>query len=74
MSQTPERYPITFLVGMALGMALGAILALWYAPQSGNQTRQQIGLWVNQGESIEQALAEGRALAHEHRASQAKLV
>lgn len=80
-----EAYPKTFAQGVILGLVLGGALALWYAPQSGKATLNQVRDWVGQlprraekaaerfqGDTIEQALQEGRALAHRHRAQQAR--
>ncbi len=79
-----EAYPETFAQGLLLGLVVGGVLALWYAPQSGKATLNQIRGWFGQlpqqaekvaerfqGDTIEQALQEGRALAHRHRAKQA---
>jgi len=55
-----------FMVGAALGALIGAVLAFWYAPQSGEQTRQEIeqaaqeAIRKVEGESIEDALQAGR--------------
>ena len=69
-SSQSEAYPLTFIGGALLGFVLGSVLALWYAPQSGKKTFA-IFRGRLQGETIEQSLEEGRALAHRHRAQQA---
>jgi gas vesicle protein len=81
-----EEYPTTFLQGILCGFVLGGALGLYYAPQSGKETLDQMRnvlLGVQgraarvvervQGETIEQSLEEGRAMAHRHRAQQALL-
>lgn len=88
-SAKPEKsYTGEFIFGVLGGLLSGSILALWYAPRSGKETRQQIkeativpvqeavGSVVDRvkGETVEDALNEGRALAHRHRASEAKLI
>jgi hypothetical protein len=65
-----DSHPITFAQGFIVGACLGALLTLWYTPRTGRQTLAQAQVhW--QGESIEQALQQGRDLAHRHRAQQA---
>jgi len=55
-----------FMVGAVLGTLVGAVLAFWYAPQSGEQTRQEIeqaaqdAIHKVEGESIEESLQAGR--------------
>jgi gas vesicle protein len=65
----------SFLLGALLGSLLGALWALWNAPRSGAATRQAIrAAWQRQignlrrrvsGESLEEALAEGKATARQ---------
>jgi gas vesicle protein len=77
-----EIYTTEFLVGVLAGMLVGGVLAVWYAPQSGQTTRDNLARWFHnqtrmvaervQGESVAQSLETGRAIAHSHRAEQAK--
>ncbi len=65
----------SFLLGALLGSVLGALWALWNAPRSGTATRQAIrAAWKRlvsnlrrrvSGESLEEALAEGKATARQ---------
>lgn len=65
----------SFLLGALLGGLLGALWALWNAPRSGADTRQAIrAAWQRHvgnlrrqvsGESLEEALAEGKATARQ---------
>lgn len=66
-----------FLFGLVLGGLIGAFAGLWNAPQSGEALRDRVlrrgdalrdkagGLVA--GERIEQSIAEGKALAQQHR-------
>ncbi|GAB4570531.1 MAG: hypothetical protein Kow0077_04840 [Anaerolineae bacterium] len=64
-----------FETGLVLGGLIGAALGLWYAPRSGENTRKLVieqgaGLLASVerailGERAEDALAEGKALAHQ---------
>lgn len=69
-----ETYPFTFVQGVVIGLALGAGMTLWYAPRTARQTLSQVKQQLAglQGESIEQSLQQGRQLAHQYRAQQAK--
>jgi gas vesicle protein len=50
-----------FVVGAALGGLLGAIGAVWFAPQSGEETRHDIQEKVtNIGDDIEHVTADAR--------------
>ena len=50
-----------FVVGAALGGLLGAIGAVWFAPQSGEETRHEIQEKVTSiGDDIEQVTADAR--------------
>ena len=40
--ETSAKHPATFLTGVLLGGVAGAVTALLFAPQSGQETRQQI--------------------------------
>jgi len=42
--QEHTRHPLSFLRGVLLGGIAGAVTALLFAPQSGEETRQQIQL------------------------------
>jgi gas vesicle protein len=65
----------SFLLGALLGSLIGALWALWNAPHSGAATRQAIReAWRQRvgklrrqvsGESLEEALAEGKATARQ---------
>lgn len=73
MSQNNE-----FLMGALAGALVGTAMAVWYAPQSGKQTRDDIANWVQtkivakiQGESVAESIETGRTIAHTHRAEQA---
>ncbi len=62
-----------FLIGFAVGGLTGAIVALLFAPQSGNETRtlikeKAIELKDKAGESIEDAYAKAEAAALQARA------
>ena len=67
-----------FFGGVIMGAIAGGILALWYAPRSGEESLNLILNRVGgvqskimnrvRGESIEESLQEGRALAHRYRA------
>lgn len=55
----PNRYEqaLIFVLGVALGTAVGAIIAVLYAPYSGEETRKRL---LEQGVAIkEKALADG---------------
>jgi hypothetical protein len=62
-----------FLVGAILGTVIGAIAALWFAPRSGEETRQEIEQAAIQarrrveGESIHEAIQAGKAEARKFR-------
>jgi len=56
----------SFLVGLVLGTLAGIIAALWYAPQSGKATRDELQQRV-EGESISQSMEEGKAEARRFR-------
>lgn len=77
--QQNNSYSTEFLMGALAGALIGGLAAVWYAPQSGKQTREEISSWVRknivekiQGESVEQSIETGRTIAHTHRAEQAK--
>lgn len=80
MSQPVHKDTSTeFLMGALAGAVVGGLVAMWYAPQSGKQTRQNINDWVQknvvariQGESVADSMETGRAIAHTHRAEQAQ--
>jgi gas vesicle protein len=62
-----------FLIGFAVGGLTGAIVALLFAPQSGNETRtlikeKAIELKDKAGESVEDAYAKAEAAALQARA------
>jgi gas vesicle protein len=40
--ESNTKRPVNFLTGMLLGGVAGAVTALLFAPQSGEETRQQI--------------------------------
>jgi hypothetical protein len=58
-----------FLIGAILGTLIGAIAALWFAPRSGEETRQEIeqaALDVRrrvEGESVHESIQAGKAEA-----------
>jgi hypothetical protein len=62
-----------FLVGAMLGTVIGAVAALWFAPRSGEETRQEIeqtALDVRrrvEGESIHESIQAGKAEARRFR-------
>lgn len=82
MEQQNESYTAELLIGMVAGALIAGALTVWYAPQSGRKTRADIAGWFRgrstsivekvQGESVAQSLETGRAIAHTHRAEQAK--
>ncbi|MCS6871221.1 MAG: YtxH domain-containing protein [Anaerolineae bacterium] len=63
----------SFIIGALIGAVIGALWALWNAPRSGKETRQAIQQALDErvnsvrrqmtGESLEDALAEGKATA-----------
>ena len=59
------------LFGVLIGGLIGAIAALWYAPKSGDDMRHDLeerGTALRQeivGESVEEAMQEGRAAARQ---------
>jgi hypothetical protein len=61
-----------FLIGAILGSLIGAIAALWFAPRSGEETRQEIeqaALDVRrrvEGESIHESIQAGKAEARRY--------
>ena len=64
-----DRMAFAF-VAMLLGVGLGSVLALLFAPQAGRKTRQQITDQVEQAaaqgrEVVEQAAAQGREVAEQ---------
>ena len=71
----------TFVFGMILGFVVGSITALWMAPRSGNEARQGIRSRAQssvriisdrvQGESIEDSIELGKAIAHQKKADNA---
>lgn len=88
--QQPNDTP-TFVFGMMVGFAVGSIIAVWMAPRSGKQTRQDIrqnvitlrlraGNSVKQvvdkvqGETVEDSIEQGKAIAHQKRAELADRV
>lgn len=72
MSQEPKDNR-AFRSGALLGAIIGAIAALWNAPQSGRKTRQQIGrlFGLVRGESVEESLDYGKMIAQQNRADRA---
>jgi|GEM_PF-4461612 len=73
-----ESHNITFFQGVLLGGVIGALTTLWYTPINNRRIvatlREQVEATktVLQGESVEQSLQHGKALAHHHRASLAQ--
>lgn len=60
--------PVSFLGGLLLGSLIGALAMLFYAPQSGQKTRQQIGRKATElrdqtTASVEDAVTQVRARA-----------
>ena len=54
----------SFLGGVVIGGLIGAAVGLILAPQSGNETREQLGEFVDEKRSqIGDAISEGRAAA-----------
>lgn len=72
----------TFVFGMILGFVVGSVAALWMAPRSGNEARQEIKTRAQssvrvitdrvQGESIEDSIELGKTIAHQKKANSAK--
>ncbi len=79
-----EEEVLPFLIGAILGGLFGAIAAIWFAPQSGKQTRHEIQAKSQElvegieqvaedtrqkieGESIHDAIEEGKAEARRYR-------
>jgi gas vesicle protein len=66
---------------MILGFVVGSITALWMAPRSGNEARQGIKNRAQssvriisdrvQGESVEDSIELGKAIAHQKKADSA---
>jgi gas vesicle protein len=76
---------------MMLGFVAGSLLALWMAPRSGAQTRDDIrrtGLTLRvraeervktimervQGETLEESIEQGKAIAHQVKAERAEQI
>lgn len=81
-SQRGELDSTTFIFGSLLGLALGAVMTLWYAPRTGAALRKQIASEVTQtadaarsqvaaltADPLAESLAEGKAAARQRRAS-----
>lgn len=76
-SETP-----TFVFGMILGFVAGSVAALWMAPRSGTESRQEIKNRAQssvriisdrvQGESVEDSIELGKAIAHQKKADSTK--
>ncbi len=77
-SNHEAREASTFVLGMMIGFVLGSALGLWMAPRSGSATRSDLRMRAQfvaerlQGESIEDSLELGRAIAHQKRAELAR--
>jgi gas vesicle protein len=69
----------TFVLGMILGFIAGSIAALWMAPRSGAAVREDLRQRVRivlervQGESVEETIELGKAIAHQKKADAAQL-
>lgn len=82
--QNDSLDPSTFRTGVFLGFTIGGLLTIWYAPQSGAETRARLRFWGRrgaqevservQGESIEASLQTGKAIAHHNRAQAAEQI
>jgi gas vesicle protein len=58
----------SFLAGVVIGGLVGAAMGLLVAPQSGQQTRGQIGELIDEKRSaFDEAVSEGRAAAEKAR-------
>ena len=62
-----------FARGAILGFIVSGIVVLWNAPQSGKRTREQLARFFHfvQGQSVEEALDEGKMIAQQNRSDQA---
>ena len=64
-----------FFTGALIGAVIGVAAALWFAPQSGQETRQEIEQAAIdtrrriEGESLEQAIQAGKAEARRYQQS-----
>ncbi|MHB8626858.1 MAG: YtxH domain-containing protein [Aggregatilineales bacterium] len=62
-----------FTLGALLGMAMGAVLALWFAPRSGQQTRHELRTQAEQarerldGPPTERLMAQAKTAAQVYR-------
>lgn len=74
MSKKTNDMTPSFARGALWGFIIGGIVALWNAPQSGKRTRHQLGriLHIVQGQSVEEALDEGKMIAQQNRANAAE--
>lgn len=77
-----ESYTSELVIGLLAGGLAGSVAALWNAPCAGDELLQRVQGWFQrkadrvsnaiQGDSIDDALHEGRAIAHQHRAEHAE--
>ncbi|TVR21529.1 MAG: YtxH domain-containing protein [Anaerolineaceae bacterium] len=68
--QAKRERTVLALAAAIMGIGLGAVLALIFAPQSGDKTRQQIEQqareWMDQGEdAAQQAVSKVRKIAND---------
>ncbi|NDJ86868.1 MAG: YtxH domain-containing protein [Chloroflexi bacterium] len=76
-SRDPDVSP-SFLKGAFLGLLAGSVAAIWWSPRSGAETRQQIRRRIEtiverfRGESPEEAIEEGKAIAHARKSEHAQ--
>jgi len=77
----------SFSRGMFIGLLIGGAIGLWKAPYSGAETRSRMWRFFSrtsdeaaetarrlQGETVEDAIEQGRAIAHQNRAEAAQAV
>lgn len=69
LTENKPSYSSEFIFGLMGGGLVGTILGIWYAPSSGRDLLQRLVRRV-EGESVEDSIQEGRAIAHRNRADQ----
>lgn len=75
-TQQNDRF-VDLIRGVVTGFVVGGMVALWNAPQSGAETRRQIRARLDaflhrmQGETVEDSIEMGKAIAHQKQTSAA---
>ncbi len=66
--------------GMLTGFVVGGLVALWNMPRSGSETRRLIRERLDslfsrvQGESVEESIEMGKAIAHQNQSERASSI